>query len=812
MTHHKAGHKELPMQKHQAGQPPAHDVKQVNDFMLPHDGTLDFRFLIENSLTGIYIIQDGVISYINQAGAAMFAYAAKELIGTDPLRLVHPDDCTRMKESMRCRLTGEIDHLTYTFHGLRKDKRSVCIEVFGRRIDLNGRPAILDNILNVTERKLSEEARLLAETSLAASEKRMRFAAEAAGFGFYTWDFTTGQLQFSPELLSLYGLAPDGAHPMGYNSFLIAIHPDDRPAFQNAFETSMDPMTTGRLDLDYRIKRADGLLRWLRIRGGTTFAGSGKTDKPLSAEGIIYDITERKLAEVALRESEERFRTLVEYAGDGFELIDKTGRYINVNAATLCQLGYTRDEILGLSIYDVDPNATPEQFATEYNELLKPTRRETIHRRKDGTIFPVEFTNAPLWLGGVKHTLTLVRDITERKHLEEQFRQAQKMEAVGLLAGGVAHDFNNILSAIMMNIGLMQNHPGLGPEMNQMLNELKTETRRAADLTRQLLLFSRRSTMEKKLLDMNDVVAGTLKMLRRLIGEHIDLRFNRDSGESILSADAGMLEQIIMNLAVNARDAMPKGGILTIGINRIHVHEERAEARPKSQQGEFVCLSVSDSGCGMDEEIRKHIFEPFFTTKESGKGTGLGLATVYGIVIQHNGWIETECEAGMGTTIRVFLPASPQSAIDKSPSDISPVFHGHETILLVEDDPFLRHKIGQGLRSLEYHVIEASDGHQALQKWQEYREQIDMLFSDMVMPGGMTGIELAQHLINFKSNLKVIITSGYSEGTTDGSEKPMEGLAYLQKPYTIRTISKAIRDCFDGRHSRKSVQVTSIPS
>jgi two-component system, cell cycle sensor histidine kinase and response regulator CckA len=806
MTHHKTGHKEFQRHKRQAVPQPVHDLQQHNAFTLPDGDTLDFRFLIENSLEGIFIIRDGIISYINQAGAAMFGYAAEELIGMDALQLAHPDDCTRMKESIRRRLDGEIDHFACSFRGLRKDKNSIYIEVLGKRIDLNGRPAILGNIINITERKLSEDSRLHAEASLAESEERMRYAAEAAGFGFYTWDFTTGRILFSPELLSLYGLPSDSPYPMGYDSFLISIHPDDRRDFQIALEASMDPMMAGQLDLDYRVKRPDGILRWLRIRGETNFSGPGKMDKPLRAEGIIYDITERKLAEGALRESEERFRTLVEHAGDGFELIDENGRYINVNAATLRQLGYTRDEMLGLTIFDVDPTATPEQFAIEYNELLKPTQRETKHRRKDGTIFPVEFTSAPLWLGDIKHTLTLVRDITERKELEEQFRQAQKMEAIGLLAGGVAHDFNNILSAILMNIGLTQNHPGLDPEINQMLDELKAETHRAADLTKQLLLFSRRSTMEKKLLDMNDVVARTLKMLRRLIGEHIDIRFNRDSGESILSADASMLEQIIMNLAVNARDAMPKGGILTIGINRMHVHEERAEARPKSRQGEFVCLSVSDSGCGMDEEIRRHIFEPFFTTKEPEKGTGLGLATVYGIVIQHNGWIETEGEAGMGTTIRVFLPASPQSAIDKSPNKISSVLHGHETILLVEDDPFLKHKIGQGLRSLEYNVIEASNGHQALQKWQEYREQIDMLFSDMVMPGGMTGLELAQHLKNFKSNLKVIITSGYSEETTSDYGKPMEGIMFLQKPYTIRIISKAIRDCFDGKDSRKSVQ------
>jgi two-component system, cell cycle sensor histidine kinase and response regulator CckA len=807
MTYHGTGQKEFQKRKHLAGLQPSHDIQQSDASTPLHDINLDFRLLIENSLAGIYVVQDGIISYINHAGAAIFGYTAEELIGTDPFLLVHPDDCVRMKENMRLRLAGEVEHLPYTFHGLRKDKSRIQMEVLGRQIEFNGRPAILGNLLDSTERKLAEDARLHAETSLAASEERIRHAAEAAGFGFYTWDFTTGKILFSPELLSLYGMPSYSPHPMGYDSFLMSIHTEDRPAFQNAFESSIDPMTNGLLDLDYRIKRPDGSLRWLRIRGKTTFSGSGTTNKSLSAEGIIYDITERKEAETAMKESEEKFRTAFMTGLDAFCITTvREGILIECNKEFEGVFGYSRDELLGnttlhLNLWNDPADRQRILSLLTGKRLFKDL--EIKGRRKDGTVFTASFSAGIISINSKLHVLSFIRDITEHKRLEEQFRQSQKMEAIGLLAGGVAHDFNNILSAIMMNIGLTQNHPGLDPEINQTLNELKIEIHRAADLTRQLLLFSRRSAMEKKLLDMNEVVASMLKMLRRVIGEHIELKFNHDSGESLLSADTSMLEQVIMNLAVNARDAMSKGGILTLGIKRMHVAEERAEARPKSQQGEFVCLSVSDTGCGMNEETRKHIFEPFFTTKETGKGTGLGLATVYGIVIQHNGWIEIESEIERGTAFRVFLPASSESVADKSLSDKSQVLHGHETILLVEDDPFLRFKIGQGLRSLEYQVIEASNGQEAMQKWQEHREQIDMLFSDMVMPGGMTGLELAHHLRNMKSDIKVIITSGYSEETATDYEKPLEGMGYLQKPYTIRIISKAIRDCFNGINHHK---------
>jgi signal transduction histidine kinase/HAMP domain-containing protein len=391
-----------------------------------------------------------------------------------------------------------------------------------------------------------------------------------------------------------------------------------------------------------------------------------------------------------------------------------------------------------------------------------------------------------------------VEDITDRLSLEAQLRQAQKMESVGQLAAGVAHDFNNMLTVIQGYAGLLLARPTLAKDLIDPIRAISFAAERAANLTRKLLMFSRGNVMQARPLDLRTVVGDMTKMLRRLLGETVALEFHPPSSLPLVRADLGMIEQVIMNLSVNARDAMPKGGTLTIGIGTQEFDEAHAKANPDARPGMFVCLRMSDTGCGMDAATLAHIFEPFFTTKELGKGTGLGLATVFGIIKQHDGWIEVESQVGSGTTFSIFLPASAKPAPASSEEPALPATPsaesrgGHETILLVEDEPALRQLAKLILAGQGYHIFEASKGAEALEIWERHREQIDLVLTDVVMPEGMSGKDLADRLQAHCPDLKVVFTSGYT------AEMNKDNVRFLQKPYSRETLTQAVRDCLDA--------------
>ena len=390
------------------------------------------------------------------------------------------------------------------------------------------------------------------------------------------------------------------------------------------------------------------------------------------------------------------------------------------------------------------------------------------------------------------------------REAQDQLRQSQKLEAIGQLAGGVAHDFNNILAAMMLQLGLMRLGMTLDPETREGLAELEVGAKRAATLTRQLLMFGRRSMLEIKNLDTNGVVENVLKMLRRLLGENINLSFQPAAGLPAVEADTGMLEQVLVNLSVNARDAMPKGGQLTISTEAVEVPNHRERPHPAARPGRFVCLTVADTGCGMDEPTLKRIFEPFFTTKQVGKGTGLGLATVHGIVAQHEGWVEAESQLEQGSTFRVYLPAVAhplEAAGGKTATglDTWQDLRGEETILLVEDEAGVRRQVGQILRTLGYRVLEASNGPEALAQWEVEVGRIALLFTDMVMPAGLSGMDLLERFRAQTPALKVIISSGYHADIPSHSRPLMAGVVYLPKPYEARALGRAVRSCLDGR-------------
>ncbi len=392
-----------------------------------------------------------------------------------------------------------------------------------------------------------------------------------------------------------------------------------------------------------------------------------------------------------------------------------------------------------------------------------------------------------------------VEDITHRLSLEAQLRQAQKMESVGQLAAGVAHDFNNMLTIIQGHAGMLTVRPALPPEVLDSTQAIYFAAERAAGLTRQLLMFSRKNVMQPKPLDLREVVTHMSKMLRRLIGETITLDFHPPPEIPIVQADAGMVEQVIMNLAVNARDAMPKGGTLIINTSPVELDDAYLATHPEARAGSFVCLRVTDSGCGMDAATLNRIFEPFFTTKEVGKGTGLGLATVYGIVKQHEGWVEVASEVGKGSTFSVFFPASAQlaeaKAVEAAPAAEVP--GGKETILVVEDERVLRDMAHIILEGCGYNVLEAGSGLEALHLWDRHQGAIDLVLTDVVMPEGMSGMDLAQKLQASKPSLKIIFASGYSMDDIDADFMREKRALFLQKPYTHVTLANAVRQCLD---------------
>jgi len=396
-----------------------------------------------------------------------------------------------------------------------------------------------------------------------------------------------------------------------------------------------------------------------------------------------------------------------------------------------------------------------------------------------------------------------VEDTTERLSLEAQLRQSQKMESVGQLAAGVAHDFNNMLTIIQGHSSSLLARPSLPEEIGGPVQSVYFAAERAAGLTRQLLMFSRKNIMQPRPLDLREIISNLGKMLQRLIGENITLEFHSPAALPLVLGDSGMMEQVVMNLSVNARDAMPRGGTLAISIETVRMDEDCLGMHPEAHVGNFVRLRVTDTGCGMDITTLAHIFEPFFTTKEIGKGTGLGLATVYGIVKQHDGWLEVNSEPGKGTTFDIFFPAESEMAVAPKPEIIlpAPVTGGTETILIVEDEPVLREMARDILASCGYQILEASSGRDALDVWNRNPGKIDLLLTDMVMPEGVSGVELAEKLLHENPQIRIIFTSGYTANDLNSKMLERNHAYFLQKPYSHNDLAKAVRDCLDNKNA-----------
>jgi PAS domain S-box-containing protein len=747
-----------------------------------------YRELFEKASDIVYAHDlEGNFTMFNLAAQGLLGYSAEESLRLNVADLVAPEHLERAFAMTARKLGGEAA-TTYELDLLCKDGRRVSVEVNSRPILRDGRVVGVQGIArDITERKRA--ARKLEE-----SLSLLHATLEATAEGIVVWDRAGRIINYNQKFLRLWGVPEDwikaGRHERVLQFML------DQVADADQFRRGLGELAAGP---------SAECLDIVQFKDGRVFE---RHALPQRVEGEVVgrvlsflDVTEQRRAENALRQSEELFSKAFHASPVGLGICTLTeGRYLKVNDAFLSMLGYTRAEVTGRTATELGLWADASQRAT----LLQTLRthghvhnQECQFRTKSGALRTVLASLEQIELDGQPCLLFLNHDITERLQLEEQFRQAQKMESVGRLAAGVAHDFNNMLTVISGHAALLLAERDLKPHIAESLNQIVGAAERAGNLTRQLLAFSRRQPMQLRPLNVNHVLANLSKMLGRLLGENIHLRCHYSPAAPIVQADAGLLEQAIMNLVVNARDAMPQGGDLLLRTQIVAFDERRRDRHPQARAGEFVCLSVADTGCGMDAETLRKIFEPFFTTKETGKGTGLGLATVYGIVQQHQGWIEVTSQVGKGTTFDLYFPRAKTSDTELLRQRTLPVANGCETILLVEDEAAVSSLVKSVLCRAGYHVLEAGNGEDALRAWAQHKDEIDLLLTDLIMPGQISGQSLAERLQAERRDLKVILSTGYSTELTNPARLERPGRRFLWKPYTPQELTQAVRRCLD---------------
>lgn len=648
---------------------------------------------------------------------------------------------------------------------------------------------LITRVAQLIERKQSEE-------EIRAAEDKYRVVAETATDVIVTIDENGKILFINKSLKRVFGY--EIGEVLGKDVTLL-LGERMRSALKAALSKYLE---TGEKNLNWEAVELAGLHQSGReIPLELSLAEFVKNGKCYFT-GIARDISERKRAEQALRKSEERYRDLVENARDIIYTHDLDGNYTSINKAGEQLTGYSREETLKMSLTQTVAPEDLEKAGRMISRKLSG-ELETVYEleiiAKDGDRLALEVNTRLIHQNGVPVGVQgIARDITERKQLEAQLRQSQKLEAVGQLAGGVAHDFNNLLTVILGYNEMMLSRMDADNPLQRAVCEIKKAGESASSLTRQLLAFSRKQVLQPKVIDLNVVVSDMGKMLVRLIGEDIELVTDLKPSMARVKADPGQIEQVLMNLAVNARDAMPRGGTLIIATDNVSMDDELVRKYVSIQPGPHVMLSVRDTGLGMDTETQARIFEPFFTTKGAGKGTGLGLATVYGIVKQSGGNIWLYSEIGKGTTFKIFLPRVDEFASDlETVEDTQPIPRGSESLLLVEDEEQVRRIICEVLEQQGYSVLTAANGEEALKMAEDARTDVQLLLTDVVMPQ-MSGPELAEQLSVLRPQLKVLYISGYTDDAIVRHGLLDEKLHFLQKPFDAASLARKVREVFDS--------------
>jgi PAS domain S-box-containing protein len=739
----------------------------------------------------------------------LFGYTAEQFVSSkvDYASIIHPDDLEKVAREV-LRFSQEQGRIRFTHEPYRIVTQDGTVKWLDDRTyirrDEKGKITHYQGIVeDITERLKIEDA-------LRASEANYRAIFDTANDAIFVHEIETGAiLDVNRKMTEMYGYTIEEAQQIN-----VRIPSAEEPPYtqENAFRWMRKAVEGEPQLFEWKAKDKAGRIFWVEVNLKRVTLG-GK-DRLLA---IVRDTTERKRAEEALRKSEERYRLLAENATDVIWTIDMDLNITYISPSVKQARGYTVEEAMAQTIPEiftpeslaVAVRALEEELAIERRESKDLNRSRTLeleYKCKDGSTIwsEVKYSFIRDSSGRAIGILAVGRNITERRKaekektdLQQQLQQAQRMEAVGRLAGGIAHDFNNLLTVIkgycdLALMGLKEEGP-----LKRALEEINRAGDRAAILTHQLLAFSRRQILESKIVNLNEILRSLNKMLQRLIGEDIELVTILGEGLGKVKVDPGQMEQVIMNLAVNARDAMPMGGKLILETSNVELGEKHARNHVDLKPGSYVMLSVRDFGIGIPSEVMEHIFEPFFTTKERGKGTGLGLSMVYGMVNQSGGVIGVESEVGQGTTFKIYFPRVVGRAEGMEAGPVKQeIPQGSETILVVEDDEGVRDLAIQILKKQGYRVFEASCGEEALDLYGVIQEPIHLVLTDVVMPQ-MSGRELADHLVSVHPEMKLLYMSGYTDDAIVQHGILEEGVNYIQKPFTMEGLAKKVREVLD---------------
>jgi two-component system cell cycle sensor histidine kinase/response regulator CckA len=747
-----------------------------------------YRSLMEQAHDAILVLDASFrVLEANRAAEALLG-AAKDAIQGRPYLDFVPQEEQHDAEAARKKLVAE-GVLWLRDRGVaRADGSRVPVDVSASIVRVGDEDLVLAVFRDISERKRAETELRQAhqrEHRLVSSSPAVLYSLRIVGDKFpCTW--------VSDNVERVTGHSVAQALAPGW--WAAHVHPDDR---ERVFAQGATLLEEGRIVREYRFRISSGEYRWIRDEQRLL---RDEADQPFDAVGSWSDVTERKLAELKLRESEEQYRLLFDGNPLPMWVYDpETLAFLAVNDAALRNYGWSRDEFLGMTIKDIRP---PHEIPAMLEAVkdTSPRMRGSAtwkHWTKDGLVREVTVAANAITFHGRPARLVLADDVTETRKLETQLMQAQKMEAVGRLAGGIAHDFNNLLGVIVGFNELLAKDLGAAHKGRKRVEQIRKAAERASALTRQLLAFSRKQVLQPAVIEISDVVADVEKMLRRLIGEDVTLVTTLGSVPGLVKADRGQIEQVIVNLAVNARDAMPHGGTLILETSNVEVDDAYTNTHTYVKPGSYVMLAVSDTGQGMEASTLSHLFEPFFTTKEPGKGTGLGLATVFGIVKQSGGHINVYSEPGRGSTFKVYLPRVDATGESALPLDSEPAPGGHETVLLVEDEEALRGLIREMLEGASYTVLEAGCPKDALAMTASHEGPIHLLLTDVIQPG-MSGAALAARMKELRPETRVLYMSGYTDEAIGHHGVLEPGTNFLQKPFTSDTLLRKVRDVLDA--------------
>ncbi len=760
-----------------------------------------YRTILETMGEGIFETDlRGNYTFVNDAACRLVGYERDEMIGNN-FRMCHsPGTMLYLKEAYtRMYKTGKSEILM-DYEAIRKDG-SVRIHQANTALirdhagDIIGSRAL---VRDVTERKKAEE-------SLRKSEEKYRTILETMEEAYVEIDLKGRYTFVNDAACRLVGRGRDEFIGIQFRDIFA---PRVAHYLQEVYGRILN---TGNPEflIDHEMIHKDGSVRNLEANVALIRDASGKS---IGFRTLARDITQRKQAEEALKKSEERYRSILETMDEMYTENDLKGKYTFVNDAAWRLMGYNSpDELMERKFHLRHPPETIKRLFEVYSRVYKTGKPEFISEyevfRKDGSIRINEASVALMKdaSGEPVGFRTLARDVTERKkteeekaRIEEQLAQAQKMESVGRLAGGVAHDFNNMLTVILGYAELIKSRLPRGDPMLADMLEIEKAAGRSRDLTHQLLAFSRKEIIEPRSIDLNGLIKGAQKMLARLIEEDIDLRFYPGTDLWKIRIDPSQMEHLLINLAANARDAISDRGKLTIETENVHLNEAYCKMHPEFAPGYYVLLGVSDDGIGMDKETMKHLFEPFFTTKETGRGTGLGLATAYGIVKQNDGFINVYSEPGRGTTFKIYIPKSMEEEVAKDEAEEAVPAHTTGTVLLVEDDDLVRAMTTEMLEVIGYTVIATGTPEEALSFFEKDKARVDLLLTDVVMPQ-MSGRELSERIESIRPGVKVLFMSGYTTNVIAHRGVLDEGVHFIQKPFSMSDLARKVRDALNER-------------